>query len=55
LRKKNVEQALEGIIFMLDENKLVEWLSNYKIETIQPKKIGIIMLEISRWLGFMIY
>jgi hypothetical protein len=50
--KENIQKAIEGIVFMLDENKMVEWLSNYKIENTSPKNVGIVMAGNIPMVGF---
>ncbi len=40
---QSVDQALEGIAFMLNAEKLEEWASKYDLIGIKPKKVGIIM------------
>ena len=41
--KPNIDSALEGVTFMLEESKLEEWAGRYSLESIDPKEVGIIM------------
>lgn len=39
----SIDQALEGLSFMLEAEKLKEWASRYELSDIQAKRVGIIM------------
>ncbi|MDJ1470433.1 acyl-CoA reductase [Cytophagaceae bacterium DM2B3-1] len=40
---ENVQQALQGIVFMLEREQLDQWLEHYSFPTLSPKKIGVVM------------
>lgn len=41
--KASIDQALEGLSFMLDEAKLKDWASRYELSDVVAKQVGIIM------------
>lgn len=47
-----IRQAIEGIVYMLDEFKLVEWIAQYKIQTESPKRVGVVMAGNIPLVGF---
>ncbi len=50
--KNNVKEALVGIIYMLQEEKLSKWLENYELKEPVPKIVGIIMAGNIPLVGF---
>ncbi|WP_420318369.1 acyl-CoA reductase [Ekhidna sp.] len=49
---KSVSQALKGIQFMLDNNKIQEWTSRYNLNEVTPKIVGIVMAGNIPLVGF---
>lgn len=49
---ESVKNALEGIAFMLQEEKLNEWISKYSFENSTPKVVGVIMAGNIPLVGF---
>ncbi|MEP0986970.1 acyl-CoA reductase [Ekhidna sp.] len=49
---ESVKNALEGIAFMLEKNKLEEWVSKYDFESVSPKVVGIVMAGNIPFVGF---
>ena len=49
---ESVQNALQGIAFMLEEEKLRQWCSRYALETDFPKIVGIIMAGNIPLVGF---
>lgn len=41
--EENVFSALDGIIAMLEEQHLLEWLYPYQLQQVTPKKVGVVM------------
>lgn len=51
--QESVSSSLEGIVFMLQEDKLKKWLSEYEIkEEVEPKSVGILMAGNIPLVGF---
>ncbi|WP_258103340.1 acyl-CoA reductase [Marinoscillum sp. MHG1-6] len=50
--KENIERALFGISYQLDEDKLNQWLSKYQLEPEIPKIVGIVMAGNIPLVGF---
>ncbi len=50
--KESVKNAFEGLGFMLQEDKLKEWVTNYDLENTTPKVVGIIMAGNIPLVGF---
>lgn len=50
--QENIQQALEGIVYMLQENKLKTWLEPYEIGRSEPKIVGIVMAGNIPMVGF---
>lgn len=50
--QESVKKALEGIVFMLDEEKLSQWTSKYEFKTEVPKIVGIVMAGNIPLVGF---
>lgn len=48
----SVKNALEGISFMLEKEKLEKWVSLYELEEVSPKIIGIVMAGNIPLVGF---
>ncbi len=48
----SVKNALEGIAFMLEKEKLEKWVSPYELEEVSPKIIGIVMAGNIPLVGF---
>ncbi|PRY13255.1 acyl-CoA reductase LuxC [Pontibacter ummariensis] len=48
----NVSWALDGIITMLDEQYLREWLYPYHLKQVTPKKVGVVMAGNIPMVGF---
>lgn len=40
---ENMEMALSGLVFMLQENQIKKWIEKYEINNSNPKKVGVIM------------
>ncbi len=49
---ENVNRALGGISFMLEQNKLEKWIFNYSVTNITPKIVGIVMAGNIPMVGF---
>lgn len=49
---ENVSHALDGIIRMLDEQYLREWLYPYHLKQVTPKKVGVVMAGNIPMVGF---
>ncbi|MEO9485350.1 MAG: acyl-CoA reductase [Ekhidna sp.] len=49
---ESVQNALEGISFMLKEDKLNEWVNHYAVEIETPKVVGIVMAGNLPLVGF---
>ncbi|MEO9872709.1 acyl-CoA reductase [Ekhidna sp.] len=49
---ESVKNALEGISFMLKEDKLKEWTNRYNLENTEPKVIGVVMAGNIPLVGF---
>ncbi len=41
--EQNIDHALEGIAFMLEQKKLEEWIGRYDLANTTPRSVGIIM------------
>lgn len=50
--ERNVSNALEGLAYMLDEQKLTEWANRYAIGEAIPKIVGIVMAGNIPMVGF---
>lgn len=50
--ERNVTHALNGIIYLLDKQNLVDWLFVYKLEPKSPKKVGVVMAGNIPLVGF---
>lgn len=51
--EESISSALDGIVYMLQENHLKKWLSDYEISgTISPKSVGILMAGNIPMVGF---
>lgn len=50
--EENVSKALDGIILMLDERYLREWLYPYHLKQVTPKKVGVVMAGNIPMVGF---
>ena len=50
--QENVSNALNGIIQMLDEQYLREWLYPYHLKQVTPKKVGVVMAGNIPMVGF---
>jgi hypothetical protein len=50
--EKNVTNALNGIIYLLDKENLEDWLFVYDLEHISPKKVGVVMAGNIPMVGF---
>ncbi len=50
--EENVRNALEGISFMLQADKLKEWTEKYNFENVSPKVVGVIMAGNIPLVGF---
>lgn len=50
--EQSIQQALEGISYMLNEEKLTEWTSNYQLESVSPKVVGVVMAGNIPMVGF---
>lgn len=50
--EESVKNALEGIAFMLEEQKLKEWTSKYELKNEVPKIVGIVMAGNIPLVGF---
>ena len=50
--EKNVTNALNGIIYLLDKENLQDWLFVYDLEKITPRKVGVIMAGNIPMVGF---
>ncbi|MEQ8904577.1 acyl-CoA reductase [Ekhidna sp.] len=48
----SVKNALEGIAFMLEKEKLKKWVSSYELQEVSPKIIGIVMAGNIPLVGF---
>ena len=49
---ESVQNALGGIAFMLDKEKLEQWVSHYRVPTENPKVVGVIMAGNIPLVGF---
>lgn len=49
---QSVQNALDGLAFMLDESKLNEWIRRYELEDTSPKVVGIVMAGNIPLVGF---
>lgn len=50
--EESIKNALEGIAFMLEKEKLERWTSNYQLETDLPKIVGVVMAGNIPLVGF---
>ncbi|SIN69142.1 acyl-CoA reductase [Algoriphagus halophilus] len=51
--QESVSSSLEGIVFMLQEDKLKKWLGEYEIkEEVEPKSVGVLMAGNIPLVGF---
>ena len=50
--KESVTQAFEGISYMLEHEKLIEWTNRYKLDIEVPKIVGIVMAGNIPMVGF---
>ncbi|MFY0687091.1 MAG: acyl-CoA reductase [Cyclobacteriaceae bacterium] len=48
----SVKNAFDGLSYMLEHEKLKSWLSNYDIQTLQSKQVGIVMAGNIPLVGF---
>jgi hypothetical protein len=50
--EESIKMAIEGIVYMLQKDKLESWLESYTLETRTPKKVGIVMAGNIPLVGF---
>lgn len=48
----NVKNALDGIVFMLEKQKLEKWVSAYTLKEVEPKVVGVVMAGNIPLVGF---
>ncbi len=51
-RKSELKEAINGLIFMLQEDKLQKWVSNYTLAIKSPKVVGLMMAGNIPAIGF---